>query len=121
MKKWMEAWEGIPYPEMIMNSPEIDIPLEGVRGWLFQTGEKQVVFFDIQPVGEVPPHSHCSQWGLMIEGEMTLTIDGKPHTIRKGDWYYIPEGIEHSATFATRSFVMDIFDSADRYQAKKQH
>ncbi len=119
MKDLMEQWEGTPYPDMIRNLPEIDLPIEGIRGWLLQSGDKQVVFFDIQPVGKVPPHSHCDQWGFMIEGEMSLTIGGETKTYRKGDWYYIPAGVEHSATFPTRVHVMDIFAASDRYKPKK--
>jgi mannose-6-phosphate isomerase-like protein (cupin superfamily) len=119
MKDLMDQWEGTPYPDMIRNLPEIDLPIEGIRGWLLQSDDKQVVFFDIQPVGKVPPHSHCDQWGLMIEGEMSLTIGGETKTYRKGDWYYIPAGVEHSATFPTRVHVMDIFAAPDRYKPKK--
>ncbi|MDH4219184.1 MAG: cupin domain-containing protein [Candidatus Aminicenantes bacterium] len=119
MKDLMDQWEGTPYPAMIRNLPEIDLPIEGIRGWLLQSDDKQVVFFDIQPVGKVPPHSHCDQWGLMIEGEMSLTIGGETKTYRKGDWYYIPAGVEHSATFPTRVHVMDIFAAPDRYKPKK--
>lgn len=119
MKNLMDQWEGTPYPKMIRDLPEIDVPFEGVRGWLLQGGDKQVVLFDIQPVGKVPPHSHCGQWGVVFEGKMSLTIGGKTQIYRKGDWYYIPEGVEHSATFLTRVQVMDIFDAPDRYAPKK--
>jgi quercetin dioxygenase-like cupin family protein len=119
MKDLMKLWEGTPYPEMIRNLPQIDIPMEGIRGWLLQSPDRQVVFFDIQPVGKIPPHSHCSQWGMVIEGEMSLTIGGETDVYRKGDWYFIPAGTEHSATFPTRVHVMDIFDAPDRYKIKK--
>lgn len=119
MNELMKKWEGTVYPEMIRNLPEIDIPIEGIRGWLMQTGDKQMVFFDIEPVGEVPPHSHCDQWGFVLNGEMKLTIGGDTRTYRKGDWYFIPEGTVHSATFPTRVNVIDLFDSPDRYQIKK--
>ena len=119
MKDYMKEWEGTAYPEMVRDLPEIDVPLEGVRGWLLQSKDKQVAFFDIEPVGKVPPHSHCSQWGLVVEGEMSLTIGEKTRVYRKGDWYYIPEGVVHSATFLTRVNAIDVFDDPERYKIKK--
>ncbi len=111
-------WDGTVYPDMIRALPEIDINLEGIRGWLLQNDTKQAVFFDIQPASKVPPHSHCAQWGIMLSGEMSLTIGEDTKTYRKGDQYFIPEGIIHSAKFLSRVNVIDIFDAPDRYQLK---
>ncbi len=118
MKNEKKEWEGTPYPDMIRGLPEVDIPFEGIRAWVHQSPDKQVVFFDIEPVGVVPPHSHCAQWGMVIEGEMKLTIGEETKVYRKGDWYYIPAGVVHSATFLTRVFVIDLFDDPARYKKK---
>ena len=114
----MEPTTESPYPEFIRHLPEIDIALNGVRGWLLQGTTTQTVFFDIEPVGEIPPHSHCAQWGIMLEGEMKLTIAGETRLVRKGDRYFIPEGAVHSATFLTRVQAIDYFDDPKRYRAK---
>ena len=104
------------YPDVIEALPDADIPLEGVRGKLLQAEGHQVVFFDIQPIGAIPAHSHGAQWGVMLDGEMELTIGGVTRTVRTGDNYYIPAGVEHSAVFKTRSRVMDLFAEPDRYK-----
>jgi quercetin dioxygenase-like cupin family protein len=62
------------FPEMITSLPEADIPFKGVRGWISQALDHQIVFMDIEPIGDVAPHSHGEQWGIVVEGEMELTI-----------------------------------------------
>lgn len=106
------------YPEIIKNLPEVDVPIEGVNGWIMQAENHQLVFFDIQPVGEIPPHAHKAQWGVVLDGEMQLTIGGETNTYKKGDFYYIPDGVTHSANFKTRTRLIDFFDEKQRWKAK---
>jgi len=118
MKELLKKFDATPYPPMLRDLPEIDILIEGIRGWLLKSEDKQVVFFDIEPVGKMPDHSHCAQWGIMLDGKMKLTIGNDTKIYQKGDWYYIPEGIVHSAEFLTKVFVIDVFDDPNRYQIK---
>ena len=118
MIELMKNWGNTPFPDMIRDLPEIEIALEGIRGWLLENDNKQVVFFDIAPVGILPPHSHCSQWGIVLEGKMRLTIGEETKLYEKGDWYFIPEGVVHSAEFLTQVHAIDVFDAPDRYQKK---
>jgi quercetin dioxygenase-like cupin family protein len=107
------------FPEFIINLPEADIPFPGVRGWISQASNHQVIFMDIDPIGGVAPHRHGEQWGIMVEGEMELTIGGVTRRFRAGDSYHIPANVEHSATFLTRVRVIDIFADVARYRPKK--
>ena len=107
------------FPEMICALPEADIPFEGVRGHLLQGENQQVVFFEIEPIGEVAAHKHGDQWGVVFEGEMELTIGGETKTYRKGDHYFVPAGVMHAARFNKKSFLMDIFADKDRYKTKQ--
>jgi len=115
----MKEFNELSYPGMIKKLPEIDIPIDGIRGWLLQGDDTQAVFFDIDPVGKMPDHSHCAQWGIMLDGKMKLTIDGKTKIYEKGDRYYIPEDVTHSAEFLTKVYVIDFFDDPNRYSIKK--
>ena len=118
MKDKKNEFAALPYPEMIKSLPEIEIPINGIRGRLLQSKTKQVVFFDIEPVGKMPDHSHCAQWGIMLAGEMELAIAGQTKIYRKGDSYFIPEGVIHSANFLSHVNVIDVFDDANRYSIK---
>ena len=107
------------YPEMIEHLPDADIPFKGVQGKLFQGEKHQIVFFEIEPIGEIAEHTHGAQWGVVFSGDMDLTIGGKTNTYKDGDRYFIPAGIPHSANFKKKTFVMDYFEDKDRYSAKK--
>ena len=110
--------ESVEYPEVIRRLPEADIPFKGVRGWILQGLNHQVVFMDIEPVGEVAEHTHGEQWGVVIDGEMDLTIGGETRLCRKGDSYHIPAEVPHSATFRMRVKAIDFFTDKDRYRPK---
>ncbi len=115
---FMELLDGMPYDELIRDLPEIDLPVPGARGWLLQGEERQMAFFDLPEGGRVPPHSHGAQWGLVIRGEMDLTIAGETRRLGAGDWYHIPADVEHGAVFVTRIQVIDLFADTDRYRIK---
>jgi quercetin dioxygenase-like cupin family protein len=107
-----------PYPDMILDLPEIDTSLQGIRGWLLNNNTMSAVFFELEPIGKIPDHSHCAQWGMVLEGKMNLTINGETRLYTRGDRYYIPEGIIHSAEFLTRCYVIDYFADPNRYNIK---
>jgi len=108
----------MPWPDMVATLPDIDLDLPGIHGKLLQGDGRQVVFFDLDVTGIVPTHAHSAQWGVVIEGEMDLTIDGVTRLYRAGDSYTIPAGATHSATFRTHTRAIDVFDDPARYRAR---
>ena len=65
---------------------------------------------EFEPGAAVPAHAHPhEQLGHVLEGELTLTIDGAEHVLGPGDAYQIPGGVEHAARAAGRCLVMDVF------------
>ena len=106
------------FPESITSLPEADIPLKGVKAYLSQSRDHQIVFMEFSEDVEMPPHSHGAQWGVVLEGEIELVIDGVPHTFKKGDSYFIPNGVEHSARIRKGYADVTFFDEPDRFKAK---
>jgi len=106
------------YPDMIASLPEADLPISGVCGRLFQGEHGQIVFFSFFEPTEVPPHSHGDQWGVVLDGEVELTIGGETKTYRAGDHYFIPAGTTHAATFHGPCRLIDFFADKDRYAPK---
>ena len=102
-------------PKEIKNNPEINVPVPGIRGWKAGGTEGLVVFFEISPGSVLPEHSHCYQWGIVIDGEIELTIDGEARVYRKGDSYTIPEGVSHSGQIEKGCLAMDFFSDPNRY------
>lgn len=107
------------FPKAVTDLPEADIEFKGVRGWIAQGENHQIVFFEIKPSAEVSEHSHnSSQWGIVVEGKMELEIDGKTQVYEKGDEYFIPAHAKHSAKFLTKFRSIDFFGEKARYKPK---
>lgn len=107
------------FPKVITDLPEAEIKLRGVRGWVAQGENHQIVFFAMEPKGEVSEHSHeYPQWGIVVEGKMELTINGETKVNEKGDEYFIPVHAKHSARFLTKCRVIDFFSEKNRYKLK---
>lgn len=106
------------FPEIITNLPEADIPITGVHSHLFQGKTQQFVFMSFEKDVEVPEHSHEAQWGVVLEGEIELTIDGKKYTLTKGDTYFIPKDIKHRAIIRRGYKDLTLFNQKDRYKVK---
>lgn len=107
------------YPEVITRLPEADIQFKGVRAWILQSEKHQLIFFEMEPSARVPEHRHdYVQWGIVIDGKMELTINGKTRTCEKGDEYAIPARADHYARFLAKTRVIDFFSEKSRYKAK---
>lgn len=106
------------FPTPIKKLPEADVPLDGVESYLFQGDTQQIVFMKFTKDVLVPSHSHGSQWAVVLEGTIDLTIDGKEHTFKKGDNYFIPNGVTHSGKIHAGYSDITFFDEPKRYKAK---
>lgn len=107
------------FPEPILNLPEADIPLKGIKAYLSQGPNHQVFFMEFREDTDLPEHSHESQWGVVLEGKIELVIDGVKNTYQKGDRYFIPRGVKHYGKIYAGYADITYFDQKDRYRVKK--
>lgn len=106
------------FPPFVKNLPEADLPFEGLRGWLLESAAGLVMFNESDIEATVPEHSHGDQWGIVIDGEIELTIGGTRRTYRKGDTYFIPSGTLHRAKIHPGFRAVDYFADKDRYRKR---
>jgi quercetin dioxygenase-like cupin family protein len=106
------------FPEPIRNLPEADIALSGIKAYLSQAENHQILFMEFSEDVEVPTHSHEAQWGVVLAGKIDLTIDGVERTYSKGDSVFIPKGARHSAKVYAGYADVSFFNQKDRYKSK---
>lgn len=107
------------FPEPVLKLPEADIPLKGLKAYLSQGEDHQIIFMQFAEDVELQEHSHESQWGVVLEGKIELVIDGVKNTFTKGDRYFIPKGVKHSGKIYAGYADMTYFNQKDRYGVKQ--
>ncbi|MBU1012085.1 MAG: cupin domain-containing protein [Bacteroidetes bacterium] len=104
------------FPESIRNLPQANIPIKGLQAYLSQGTNHQIIFMQFSEDVEIAEHFHESQWAVVLEGKIEMLIDGVKKTFTKGDRYFIPSGIKHSAKIHAGYADITFFDQVDRYQ-----
>jgi quercetin dioxygenase-like cupin family protein len=84
---------------------------EGINARTFWGQNLLLAVVDLDANIELPNHSHPhEQGGIVIEGQLELTINGETRILKPSNVYIIPGGVEHSArTGSQPTRVMDIF------------
>lgn len=106
------------FPPPIVSLPEANIPISGVKAYLSQAENHQIIFMEFSEDVDLPEHAHENQWGIVLEGKIELVIDGVKNMYQKGDRYFIPTGVKHSGKIHAGYADMTFFDQKDRYGVK---
>lgn len=107
------------FPEPICQFPQADIPLPGITAYLSQSDTHQIIFMEFSQDVELGEHAHESQWGIVLEGRIDLRMEGVEKTYTKGDRYFIPKGVKHSAKIHAGYADITYFNQKDRYSVKE--
>ncbi len=103
------------FPVIIASLPPAELPIAGVSSYLFQGEHQQFIFMTFDQDVAVAEHSHEAQWGVVLDGRIELTISGQCRVLRKGDTYFIPKDVPHSARIERGYKDLTLFDQKDRY------
>lgn len=107
------------FPDFITQLPMADISIDGVKSRLMLAEQHQIIFMQFTEEVVIPEHFHESQWGIVLEGKIDLIVDGVKNTFVKGDRYFIPKDIRHSATIYAGYADITFFNQKDRYKELK--
>ncbi|MCB0047449.1 MAG: cupin domain-containing protein [Caldilineaceae bacterium] len=75
-------------------------------------GEQMLLSYAVlEPNAVLPLHSHPhEQAGVILSGELTLTLGDETRTLKSGDIYLAPGGLEHEGLAGPEGCVaLDIF------------
>lgn len=106
------------FPEIISKLPKADIQINGLDAYLSQSENHQILFMEFKEDAILPEHSHKAQYGIVLEGQIEITIDGKTQKYTKGDRYFIPDGINHAVKIYSGYADITFFNQKDRYLMK---
>lgn len=85
------------FPSLVRDLPKFEGPFEA-----FKLAAKNCnVLFASYPAGaSIPPHSHETEnVGVITQGELILTLNGKETRYGPGTWYHVPARATYAARF----------------------
>ena len=95
------------FPPLVRGLPRFAGPFDAFK---LQANDCDVLFASYPGGTTIPPHHHETEnIGIITQGELVLTLDGKEHRYGPGDWYHVPTGVEHAARFDTDSAEIEFW------------
>src|SRR5512137_1616888 len=103
------------FPSIITALPHADEAGDPVRTYFLQGERMQVAFVAFDADVSAPAEAHAAQWVAVLDGEVELTTPDATAVYRKGETYFIPAGVPHSARIKKGSRLLDLFDQVDLF------
>lgn len=96
--------------------PQLDLPYDTGVGYGLSGESGAAVFVYFHARTPVAPHAHGAQWGVILQGEMALEVDGETRRVGPGDWYDIPPGAVHGGVVEAGTALIDYFAEPGRFK-----
>ena len=88
------------FPESVRRLPRTS--LAGADVYVHDNPTSQILFIEVpgdRPAVLVPTHTHDVEWGIVVEGEIEMTIGGRVERHVAGMVHLIPAQVPHSFRF----------------------
>jgi len=86
---------------------------KGVKARIINCDSMSVSYVTLESGVDMPEHNHVNEQVVnVIEGELELTVDGKPRVLKPGVVEVLPSNVPHSAKALTECRVIDVFHPA---------
>ena len=96
----------------LKNTKAIELA-KGVTAQVFHTPNLSIAHVILLADAVVPQHTHHQEQVVnVIDGELELTVDGKPTVLTRGKALVLPPMVPHSARAITQVYVIDVFHPA---------
>ena len=85
------------FPKLLRDLPKFEGPFDAFR----LTAKNCDVLLASYPAGTtIPPHDHDTEnVGVITQGELILTVDGRETRYKPGEWYHVEAKQKHAARF----------------------
>ena len=85
------------FPPLVRELPKFDGPFDAFK---LEARSCDVLFASYPAGTSIAPHRHETEnVGVITQGELILTLDGKESRYRPGQWYHVPARAVHAARF----------------------
>ena len=99
------------YPKQIRALPRFEGPFEAYK---LEAENCEVLFASYPPGTVIDSHTHeTDNVGVITQGELILTMDGKTERIPVGGWYHVPANKEHAAKFEVATSEIEFWFNED--------
>ena len=95
------------FPELLRNLPAFDGPFDAHK---LKAKDCDVLFASYPRGTTIPPHSHDTEnVGVITQGELILTVDGRETRYGVGAWYHVPAKAMHAARFEVETSEIEFW------------
>ena len=85
------------FPKLFRSLPKFEGPFDAFK---LEAKNCDVLFASYPAGTAIPEHNHETEnVGIITQGELILTLDGKETRYGSGQWYHVPARVMHAARF----------------------